>query len=335
MKEEIAEGKLRAVSCLKGGLIEEMEDQASIILEQSGTVASLQIQLEELTIKNQHLEDKNRFASLFYNFPIQSIVCSSFSHVFLLSRLKERLEEKMNANMEPKDDNATQLMQKYENEKQTLKDELQLEVIRIKDALGKELLEAHGELKKKDEIISDLEHSNTKLCSDFENVKNESNRRNNELELELKNEKEEFFIAERDFKEQLETKETEINELRSEQENIKGMKNQFQHMTDVYENKIETLNKKFEESIEVLTSEKAQLKHEVGEKSSMITHLRNDLQAINADIKTKLNTRNSEQDADLEQKENENRHLEKKCEDLICKIDEKNNLIKLPAYSLR
>ena len=53
-------GKLRAVSCLKGGLIEEMEDQNSMILEQSGTVASLQIQLEELTIKNQHLEGKNR-----------------------------------------------------------------------------------------------------------------------------------------------------------------------------------------------------------------------------------------------------------------------------------
>ena len=60
MKEEISEGKLRAVSCLKAGLIEEMEDQNSMILEQSGTVASLQIQLEELTIKNQHLEGKNR-----------------------------------------------------------------------------------------------------------------------------------------------------------------------------------------------------------------------------------------------------------------------------------
>ena len=60
MREEISEGKLRAVSCLKGGLIEEMEDQNSMILEQSGTVASLQIQLEELTIKNQHLEGKNR-----------------------------------------------------------------------------------------------------------------------------------------------------------------------------------------------------------------------------------------------------------------------------------
>lgn len=74
MKEEISEGKLRAVSCLKGGLIEEMEDQASMILEQSGTVASLQIQLEELSIKNQHLEGKNRFASLCSRFPIQSIV---------------------------------------------------------------------------------------------------------------------------------------------------------------------------------------------------------------------------------------------------------------------
>ena len=60
VREEISEGKLRAVSCLKGGLIEEMEDQNSMILEQSGTVASLQIQLEELTIKNQHLEGKNR-----------------------------------------------------------------------------------------------------------------------------------------------------------------------------------------------------------------------------------------------------------------------------------
>ena len=78
MKEEISEGKLRAVSCLKGGLIEEMEDQASMILEQSGTVASLKIQLEELAIKNQHLEGKNRFA-----FPIQSIVCPSFFSYFL------------------------------------------------------------------------------------------------------------------------------------------------------------------------------------------------------------------------------------------------------------
>ena len=51
MKEEISEGKLRAVSCLKGGLVEEMEDQNSLILEQSGTVASLNIQLEEMAIK--------------------------------------------------------------------------------------------------------------------------------------------------------------------------------------------------------------------------------------------------------------------------------------------
>ena len=60
VKEEISEGKLRAVSCLKGGLVEEMEDQNSLILEQSGTVASLNIQLEEMAIKNQHLEAKNR-----------------------------------------------------------------------------------------------------------------------------------------------------------------------------------------------------------------------------------------------------------------------------------
>jgi len=309
VKEEISEGKLRAVSCLKGGLIEELEDQNSMILEQSGTVASLQIQLEELTIKNQHLEGKN-------------------------SRLKERLEEKMNANMEagPKDNNgADQLLQKYENEKQRLRDELQLEIKRIKDAFEKERLDSCEELKNKDALISELEQSNKKLCSDFENMKNETNQREVELETMLRSGKEELSVVERDLKEQLEAKETEIQELKSlvsEQENIDGMKNQFQHMTDVYENKIETLNKKHEENIAVLTSEKAQLQQEVSEKSSMITHLRNDLQAINADIKTRLNTNNSELEANLEKKENEIRHLEKKCEDLICKIDEKNNLIK-------
>ena len=68
MKEEISEGKLRAVSCLKGGLVEEMEDQNSLILEQSGTVASLNIQLEEMAIKNQHLEAKNRRADVYQPF---------------------------------------------------------------------------------------------------------------------------------------------------------------------------------------------------------------------------------------------------------------------------
>merc|ERR1712157_349805 len=100
-----------------------------MILEQSGTVASLQIQLEELTIKNQHLEGRNR-------------------------RLKEMLEEeKKNANIEsePNESNPTQLEQKYENEKQTLKDELQLEIKQIKDALEKELQKSCEQLKKKDE----------------------------------------------------------------------------------------------------------------------------------------------------------------------------------------
>ena len=60
VKEEISEGKLRAVSCLKGNLIEELDDQSSLILEQSGEVAALKILVEELTIKNQHLESKYR-----------------------------------------------------------------------------------------------------------------------------------------------------------------------------------------------------------------------------------------------------------------------------------
>ena len=60
VNEEISEGKLRAVSCLKGNLIEELDDQSSLILEQSGEVAALKILVEELTIKNQHLESKYR-----------------------------------------------------------------------------------------------------------------------------------------------------------------------------------------------------------------------------------------------------------------------------------
>ena len=60
VKEEISEGKLRAVSCLKGNLIEELDDQSSLILEQSGEVAALKILVEELSIKNQHLESKYR-----------------------------------------------------------------------------------------------------------------------------------------------------------------------------------------------------------------------------------------------------------------------------------
>ena len=60
VKEEISEGKLRAVSCLKGNLIEELDDQSSLILEQSGEVAALKILVEELNIKNQHLESKYR-----------------------------------------------------------------------------------------------------------------------------------------------------------------------------------------------------------------------------------------------------------------------------------
>ena len=60
VKEEISEGKLRAVSCLKGNLIEELDDQSSLILEQSGEVAALKILVEELTIKNKHLESKYR-----------------------------------------------------------------------------------------------------------------------------------------------------------------------------------------------------------------------------------------------------------------------------------
>ena len=60
VNEEISEGKLRAVSCLKGNLIEELDDQSSLILEQSGEVAALKILVEEMTIKNQHLETKYR-----------------------------------------------------------------------------------------------------------------------------------------------------------------------------------------------------------------------------------------------------------------------------------
>ena len=60
VKEEISEGKLRAVSCLKGNLIEELDDQSSLILEQSGEVAALKIMVEEMTIKNQHWESKYR-----------------------------------------------------------------------------------------------------------------------------------------------------------------------------------------------------------------------------------------------------------------------------------
>ena len=126
-------------------------------------------------------EEQVCFSLSTFSYSVDCFVCPSFYHLFLLRRLKERLvEERMDANMDPKDNNATQLVQKCENEKQTLKDELEVE--RIKDALGKELQEFREELKKKDEIISVLEHSNTKLCSDIENVNNESNRRENEVE---------------------------------------------------------------------------------------------------------------------------------------------------------
>ena len=60
LKEEVSEGRLQAVSCLKGSLMEEMDDQNSLILERGGELAGLNIEMEELRARCDHLEKLNR-----------------------------------------------------------------------------------------------------------------------------------------------------------------------------------------------------------------------------------------------------------------------------------
>jgi hypothetical protein len=60
LREEMAEGRLRAVSCLKGSLMEELEDQNSLIIDRGGEVAGLRIELEELKVRADHMAGENR-----------------------------------------------------------------------------------------------------------------------------------------------------------------------------------------------------------------------------------------------------------------------------------
>ena len=60
LQEKLSEERLGAVSCLKGGLMEEIEDQNSLIVSRGSQLIRLEIELDEARLTSEHFRQQNR-----------------------------------------------------------------------------------------------------------------------------------------------------------------------------------------------------------------------------------------------------------------------------------
>ena len=317
LKCELSDAHLKTVKSLKGNLLEDIENQNSLILDKINEVNQLKLDLREYDIKYDHLNEKYKKAvadkDLYMGRNEDDILSIERRNADLMYKLEE-LDKKFQSR-------ESQLLEERNNAMEVLKEENKLQIENIQADLLEKL--AH-----KDDLIEDLQKdiNNQKvLRSDIDNKFKGIEDENFNLQEKIK-----VYISQiSNLENSLNQKEEEIiiiEKNKKDDETIESLKKQFSHMADTYENKINRLEEESETSADKFNQERNSLLQTIGEKDDLLNHLKKDLSNIREDFKERLKIQENKMREETEE-------LKIKLNTLG--IDNENTLMKMSEQNIK
>ena len=315
LKCELSDAHLKTVKSLKGNLLEDIENQNSLILDKINEVNQLKLDLREYDIKYNHLNEKYKKAvadkDLYMGRNEDDILSIERRNADLMYKLEE-LDKKFQSR-------ESQLLEERNNAVDVLKEENKLHIENIQADLLEKL--AH-----KDDLIEDLQKdiNNQKvLRSDIDNKFKGIEDENFNLQEKIK-----VYISQiSNLENSLNQKEEEIiiiEKNKKDDETIESLKKQFSHMADTYENKINRLEEEREKSADKFNQERNSLLQTIGEKDDLINHLKKDLSNIREDFKERLKIQENKMREETEELKIKLNTLEIDNENTLMKMSEQN-----------
>ena len=281
MKCELSQENLKAVKCLKGNLMDEIENQSSIMLNKMTEVDQLEIKLRETQIENGFLHDT-----------IEKY--SHQNHGNSEDKIKLRIEEaKLQTEAEFRN-KITELEQAY-LEKEQLREEDHLKEVQCIETDYNIQIETLRDKQKS--VLSNMESENDAILQDFKNEREKNDNllsKIDQLETEnsdLKARIEEYSSKINFLESNLDEKIQEISDIQVQAKNnetVDSLKAQFSHMADMYEKKIERLEEDIETNAETLSQEINSNTTQLRDKDELINHLKKDLGIIRQDYEERM-----------------------------------------------
>ena len=303
IKIDHTEAHLNTVKSLKMNLVEDIDNQNSLILDQANVINKLKLDINELRVENLFLNDKIASVNRSENQEEHS------------SKLKESEYQKQIESIKREFEIKIQELQDENNNLQLAKNQLELERETVE---GKNFL-AFSE---KDAKIAELNDMliNERKQSEIVNSKfEEINSRKNNLQSQLDNVQHDIKNLESELNEKNKEVEILITEKQS-MENIESLKKQFSHMADTYENKIEKLEEEKQKDLESHVEEVQSLSKVISEKGELINHLKKDLNNIKSDYELRLTKTTDAKNQEQEELQNQLDIARKLQENSINKI---------------
>ena len=318
LKCELSDAHLKTVKSLKGNLLEDIENQNSLILDKINEVNQLKLDLKEYDIKYNYLNEKYKKAVADKD---KQFIVRNEDDILSIEKRNADLMDKLEELDKKFQSRESQLLEERNNAMDVLNEENRLQIENIQADLLEKL--AH-----KDDLIEDLQKdiNNQKvLRSDIDNKFKGIEDENLNLQEKIK-----VYVSQiTNLENSLSQKEEEIimiEKNNKDDETIESLKKQFSHMADTYENKINRLAEESEASADEFNQERNSLLQTIREKDDLINHLKKDLSNIKEDFKERL-------------KIQENKIMEE-TEELKIKlntleIDNQNTLIKMSEQNIK
>ena len=333
LKCTLAEEMSKSAKCLKGNIMDEIDNQSSMLLDKMNEVNQLQIKLKENQIENgflretieKHLHQQNDNGEDILQLKIDEAI--SQKQIQFDNKIIELEQYYLEKEKLWKEDHVKELQCKekdYDSQIERLKDE-------HKSVLSKMESEVTSNLQnyQRERVKSDTLESNISLL-ESENS-------------ELKGKLDEYLTKNKLLESNLDEKIQEISDLQEQTKNLEtvdSLKAQFSHMADTYEKKIERLEQDIQTNDQKLSQEIHSNTEQLRDKDELINHLKKDLGLIRQDYEERMKLKEvqliSEKDTLLkrvnlmEQSELNNvkeiERLEKELEDQSKQIQECNRL---------
>ena len=285
MKCTLTEDNLNTVKCLKGNLMDEIDNQSSIMLEKMTEVNQLKIKLREAQIENDFLHETIEKYSGINN--SEDILKLKIDEAISQTQtdFNQKIFELEQAHLEKeklwKEDHLKELQGKekgYEIQIETLRDEQKSALINIEAEVSANLQNFKNERVKNDSLVSNITQLETK---------------NSDLKEKL----EDYLTKNKLLETNLDEKIQEISDLQAQANNLEtvdSLKAQFSHMADTYEKKIERLEEDIETNADKLSQEMSANEEQLRDKDELINHLKKDLGFIRQDYEERMKMREAQ-----------------------------------------
>ena len=292
LKCELTEGQLKTVKCLKGNLMEDIDNQNSMILDKINEVNEIKIKLKEIQIENKYLLEKiernsnhdndNRILSL-----DEDMIKIKIDEAILQkdNEFKSKIIEHEVAHLEKE-----KIWEKNQFDKLQIKEkEYNIQIQKLKADQKATLSIMESEVTDKNLELKYERESNDHLRSSITCLETET--------ISLKEKLEECQSQIKLLEDNIDEKIQEISELQTHAKNketVESLKAQFSHMAETYEKKIERLEEDIKTNTEKLSKEFNFNTINLREKDELITHLKKDLGLIRKDYEERWKLRDDQ-----------------------------------------